>query len=97
MNKKDNKYCMCSNGDTPVCAICPANIPCIYMKSYVDQRGWKYKVMNGIGGDNFKVNYNKPGKSGWHGVKNLPRREFFDQAQADLNQLAEKKGWKEYW
>lgn len=102
----DKQCCMCSKGSTLVCAICPAsdsgnksNSPCSYVKSYIDHRGWKYSVKSGIGGDNFKACYQRPdkqGNDGWHGVRNLPRREYFDEAQADLNQLAEKKGWREY-
>ncbi len=50
--------------------------------------------MPGLGESNFKARYQKPGKrgnTGWKGVPVLPRRKSFDEAQADLNQWAEKK------
>ncbi len=30
------------------------------MKIYIDDRGWRYKVMPGIGGETFKARYQKP-------------------------------------
>ena len=35
-------------------------------KTYEDSRGWRYRVMPGLGDDTFKGRYNKPGESGWH-------------------------------
>ena len=38
-------------------------------KKYIDKRGWKYKVMGGIGGTAYKTRYQKPDthgeRSGW--------------------------------
>lgn len=65
---------------------------------YIDRRGWKYKVMGGIG-DTFKARYQKPdktGDAGWKGLAAAPWRETFEQAQADLDELAQEKGWKKY-
>lgn len=100
------RCCMCPNRNTPSSRICPSGGPenklqtfCRFVKSYVDSRGWKYRVMSGTGGDNYKARYqraDKHGSDGWHGVTNLPRRNTFDDAQRDLNALAEKRGWREY-
>lgn len=35
---------------------------------YRDDRGWTYMVRGGIGLQDFKGFYNKPGKDGWHGI-----------------------------
>lgn len=67
-------------------------------KKYIDNRGWKYKVMGGIGG-NFKARYQKPDKKGnvgWKGVAAVPWRKTFEEAQTDLDHLAREKGWKEW-
>jgi hypothetical protein len=64
-------------------------------KMYIDSRGWMYRVMSGIGEDRFKARYCKPDKAGWHGVKKLPWRETHEGAQADLDKLAQEKGWME--
>ena len=63
---------------------------------YVDQRGWKYKVMSGISGNTFKARYQKPektGTSGWKGLHAVPWRSTAEEAQVDLDAYAEKKGW----
>lgn len=42
---------------------------------YIDQRGYKYKVMSGIGPNAFKARYQKPEKSGsdgWKGLTTVP-------------------------
>ena len=65
---------------------------------YIDARGWKYKVMSGIGSDRFKARYQKPDKdgsvSGWKGVAAVPWRAAFAEAQADLDRLAKERGWE---
>ncbi|MEG1913307.1 MAG: hypothetical protein RR091_12575 [Cloacibacillus sp.] len=60
---------------------------------YRDQRGWKYKVMGGLGESTYKGRFNKPGKTGWHGLTRLPWRNTEEEAQADLDAYALKKGW----
>lgn len=65
-------------------------------KKYVDARGWKYQVMSGIGGGAFKARYQKPchtGSVGWKCVATLEWQPTFEKAQADLDRLAEKRGW----
>lgn len=64
---------------------------------YIDERGWKYKVMGGIGRNSFKARYQKPekhGDTGWKGVAALPWRETAEEAQVDLDEYARKKSWK---
>ena len=68
-------------------------------KKYIDSRGWKYQVMRGLGESNYKARYQKPekrGSDGWHCVRTLPWRSTEKEAQADLDQLAAKKGWRQW-
>ncbi len=68
-------------------------------KKYIDSRGWKYQVMSGLGENNFKARYQRPekhGDVGWKGLAAVPWRGSREEAQADLDQLAEKKGWTEW-
>lgn len=100
------RCCMCPNiqKDTLVCPGIPGTphpeeSACRFVKRYIDARGWKYKVRAGIGMNTFKAAYQKPekhGDTGWKGVASLPWRETFDEAQADLNRLADAKGWDEW-
>lgn len=63
---------------------------------YVDKRGWRYKVVGGIGKDAYKARYHRPENgldSGWKCCAKLPWRSTFDEAQADLNGYAAEKGW----
>lgn len=62
-------------------------------QTYVDGRGWQYRVMGGIGGS-FKARYLKPGASIWKGVAALEWRGSFEEAQADLDRMAQAKGWE---
>lgn len=100
----ESRCCLCPNvGKDEESDICPGipgtshpdPSPCRFVKTYVDERGWKYRVMPGIGINTYKARYQKPGKPGWHGVAKLPWRESFDVAQADLNRLAKEKQWDE--
>ena len=50
-------------------------------------------VRGGIGQQDFKAFYNKPGKDGWHGCRALPWRKTREEAEQDLNVYAMKKGW----
>lgn len=68
-------------------------------KKYIDNRGWKYKVMGGLGDNTFKARYQRPEKQGdvgWKGLAAVPWRRTRAEAQADLDQLAERKGWAEW-
>lgn len=63
---------------------------------YKDKRGWRYKVMPGIGPNAFKARYLRPEKdanSCWKCYAKLPWRNTFDEAQADLDGYAAEKGW----
>lgn len=62
-------------------------------KTYTDGRGWRYRVMGGIGGT-FKARYLKPGASSWKGVAALEWRGSAEQAQADLDRMAGEKHWE---
>ena len=63
-------------------------------KTYIDERGWKYCVMPGLGGDTFKARYLKPGSTSWKCAASLPWRSSADEAQADLDRMAQEKGWE---
>lgn len=61
---------------------------------YIDDRGWLYKVMPGLGSNTYKGRYQKPGKAGWKCMANLSWQSNFETAQADLDALAADKGWR---
>ncbi len=100
MNKPEYikfRCCMCPNNDMPENRKCPAKpfqskiTDCRFVKAYIDERGWKYKVMPGLGDSNFKARYQKPGKSGWKCMTNMKWCKTFDEAQTDLNNMANLK------
>ena len=63
-------------------------------KKYIDERGWKYQVMSGLGTPSpYKARYQKPGSASWRCVAALPWRLTAEDVQSDLDQLAAKKGW----
>ena len=103
----ETRCCMCPNiqRNDRTCPGVPGSMhsspsPCRFVKAYVDERGWKYKVMSGIGQNTYKARYQKPEKNGpetgWKGLAAVPWRTTFDEAQADLNAYAKKKGWSEW-
>ena len=58
-------------------------------KKYIDDRGWKYRVMSGLGENTFKARYQRPEKNGdigWKGLAAVPWRETREAAQADLDE-----------
>lgn len=61
---------------------------------YQDSRGWKYKVMTGLGGDTFKARYCKPRKDGYHCCRQFDWQSSFDDAQVDLDVYAQQHGWR---
>lgn len=61
---------------------------------YEDERGWRYKVMQGLGENNWKARYQKPGKRGWKCCRTLPWRKTAADAQSDLDIMAARKNWK---
>lgn len=64
-------------------------------KMYIDQRGWKYKVLPGLGENTFKARYCKPGKTGYHCCQRFPWRDSIEAAQVDLDNVAALRGWRE--
>ena len=62
-------------------------------KKYINNRGWRYQVMPGPGKNVFKAWYQRPGDVSWKGLAAVPWRGSREEAQTDLDQLAEKKGW----
>ena len=73
----------------------PSPSPCRFVKVYRDSRGWEFFVGSGICGDEYKTFYQKPEKFRAYGCRLVPWRDSFDEAQADLNMEAEKRGWEE--
>lgn len=68
-------------------------------EKYIDSRGWKYQVMGGLGTNAYKARYQRPekrGNIGWKGLAGVPWRQSREAAQADLDQMAARKGWKEW-
>ena len=64
---------------------------------YQDRRGWKYRIMPGLGDNSFKARYHKPDKPddvSWHCCARMPWRSTFEEAQIDLDALAKEKQWK---
>lgn len=55
---------------------------------YIDSRGWRYKVMAGLGHDTFKPRYRKPAKNGYHCCRQFKWRSSFRAAQDDLDAYA---------
>lgn len=59
---------------------------------YIDNRGWRYKVMAGLGGDMFKARYCKPNKKiayqTYHCCRQFEWRRSFSEAQDDLDAYA---------
>lgn len=58
---------------------------------YEDSRGWLYKVMSGLGDNQYKARYKKPGAVSWHCVRTLPWRDNPPDAEKDLIEFAKKK------
>jgi len=55
--------------------------------------------MSGLGENCFKARYQRPekqGSIGWKGLAAVSWRQTREEAQADLDQLAMRKGWKEW-
>lgn len=98
---RDYRCCMCPQRDSSsvVCPTGPGKIEetvCDFVIIWADKRGWKYKVMGDLAGT-FKGRYQDDkhtGDIGWHGMRQMERRDSFDEAQEDLNRYAKEKGWK---
>lgn len=101
MEAREYRCCMCPQRDEEN-TVCPTGdfkdteTICDFVITWTDKRGWKYKIMKYQSGT-FKGHYqdNKhSGCIGWHGMRQMERREYFDKAQEDLNHYAISKGWK---
>lgn len=100
MEARNYRCCMCPQIDenSHICPVGPGKTEettCDFVVVWMDSRGWKYKVMGDLTGT-FKGHYqnNKQnGDIGWKSMKQMKRKETFDQAQEDLNQYAKKKRW----
>jgi len=97
------RCCMCPQKDnsSQICPGIPSTLhseptPCRFVKQYRDGRGWLYFVRGGIGGEEYKTFYVSPKshRSG-NGWRCVPWRTTFDEAQADLNRQAKRRGWQE--
>lgn len=69
------------------------------MTMYIDRRGWKYRVMSSFAPGCFKARHQKDdhqGMDGWKCMARLPWRKTAEEAQADLDALAAKNGWREW-
>ena len=64
-------------------------------KVYEDRRGWKFKVMQGLGANTFKARYQKPGKTGWHCVATLPWCATAEEAEEYLAAYAQNHRMRE--
>lgn len=101
MEVRDFRCCMCPQLDMnkQICPIGPGKsneTKCDFVVVWIDKRGWKYKVMGDLAGT-FKGRYQDDKHTGslcWHGMRQMERRERFDQAQEDLNRYAKVKGWQ---
>ena len=98
---RDYRCCMCPQIDSNK-HICPTGpgkkeeTTCDFVVVWTDTRGWKYKVMGDLAGT-FKGRYQDDkhtGSTGWHGMRQMERKESFDEAQEDLNRYAKQKGWE---
>jgi hypothetical protein len=90
--------CPAGFGETVPAEEHPDGKSCSFILRFKDDRGWTYFVRAGLGGNQFKPFYKKdpekPAGIGEHAYRNLPWRGTFDGAQADLNKLAQEKGWE---
>lgn len=93
MSIRDWPCCMCPADNIQEARVACDN-KCDFFLVFEDRRGWTYFVRSGLGKNQFKMFYLKPGKTSGHACRNLPWRETFAKAQEDLNALAIRKGWR---
>lgn len=96
---RGQRCCMCPNGVDSESMVCPAThgrdeVPCSFVRVFVDDRGWRFKVGWFLGHETCKGKYLKPGSKHWKGVAQLPHCLAFDDAQESLNRMAMTKGWR---
>lgn len=66
------------------------------MVTYMDSRGWKYRVMRKQGDEKFKARYFNPSaaKPKWVPMSSQIWRNSMEEAQADLDAVARKENWQ---
>lgn len=96
------RCCLCPNigKDEIICPGIEGQSPslCRFVKTYIDSKGCKYKVIPENGADRFKAKYQVVEHSDnarWKWVRQLNWKNSFDEAQADLNRLAKDKKWRQ--
>ena len=96
---REYRCCMCPNEFCNM--VCPSGpmkpevTQCGFVIIWIDDRGWRYKVMSDQGGT-YRGRYQDNQHSGekhWVRMKRLKNVTTFDQAQEDLNKLAILKKW----
>ena len=62
--------------------------------TYIDKRGWLFRVMQGLGESNFKTRYCKKEWNGkkWKCLTVLPWRKTAEEAEDDLAEYAKNQG-----
>jgi hypothetical protein len=100
----ETRCCMCPNRKNPPFMVCPgvpdsphpAPDSCRFVKVYVDEHGGEYSVQPRYGAEMWKAFYRRPGKKKHAGQPVWAAwRKRFDDAQADLNAEAKRRGWAE--
>lgn len=95
MPNREFPCCMCPaiyadfQNEKEICAECD------FLKTFTDERGWKYFVRGGLGESNYKTFYQKPNSNSQKGCRMTEWRKLFREAQEDLNGLGKEKGWTE--
>lgn len=96
------RCCMCPNGGGSENKVCPAGgllkpteTVCDFVLDYYDKDGALVCVSPGRDGHTWMtVRKKTPRSGGWRVISNdLPVCRTRDEAQADLNAYAQKKGW----
>lgn len=88
------------------CCMCPAAYSdfqkkedvcdnCGFLKTFEDDRSWRFFVKGGIGGDCFKTFLRKLGSRKEQGCSVFQWCKTFTQAQVDLNEVGKARGWRE--
>lgn len=94
------RCCMCPQRNKDI-SICPAEpgkteeTVCGFVITWIDEKGWKYKVVQKDAGV-FQCccqKENQNSASDWNIIQQMEEYESFDEAQEALNCLADKMGY----
>lgn len=100
------RCCICPNSSKPFGsrlykALCPPNsiskkpeTPCRFVKDYIDKFGNVYTVL-GDDKRRYRIREKPHGRSRWLAF-GTAAYQYFDDAQSELNTLAQEKRWDEY-